>query len=93
MYLTGLSVDYKLIFLMATAPFLMIHSRHKFRFLVSLLFLVSVWFTYPTGFFQTIGDFTLQIYMAIQMVFVLHTTKFQSQITSIYVKNVKKIKH
>jgi len=93
MYLTGLSVDYKLIFAMATAPFLMIHSQYKFRFLVSLLFLVSVWFTYPTGFFQTIGDFTLQIYMAIQIVFVLHITKFGPQIRSIYVKNTKKTIH
>ncbi len=93
MYLTGLSVDYKLIFAMTTAPFLIIHSQRKFRFLVLLLFLFSVWFTYLTGFFQTIGDFTLQIYMAIQIVFILQATNFQPRIRSIYVKSLKKFKH
>lgn len=74
-YLIGLSVDYKLIFIFSTAPFLIIHTHRKFRYSVSLLFLVSVWFTYPTGFFQTIGDFALQMYMAIQVVFMLQATR------------------
>ena len=91
-YLIGLSVDYKLIFVMATAPFLIIHSHRKLQYLVSLLFLVSVWFTYLTGFFQTIGDFALQIYMAIQVIFVLQTNKLQPHVTSAFYKIFLKIK-
>lgn len=87
-YLIGLSVDYKLIFVMATVPFLIIHSRRKLQYLISLLFLMSVWFTYLTGIFQTVGDFALQLYIAIQLVFVLQITSLKSFIKFALYKRV-----
>jgi hypothetical protein len=72
-YILGLSVDYRLVFYITSAPYLMMILTQRARSVFIIIFLISVWFVYPVGIFQTIGDLALQIITAFQLIFILRT--------------------
>ena len=67
-FIAGLSVDYRLIFYVVSAPFTIILLKRWHKLFASSLFLISVWFSYPSGIFQTIGDLALEIMVALQII-------------------------
>jgi len=67
-FIAGLSVDYKLIFYIVSAPFLITMLKTSLRFAASGIFLIGVWLCYPSGIFQTVGDFALEIMAAFQII-------------------------
>jgi hypothetical protein len=69
--MVGLSVDYRLIFYLVSAPLLISVLESRLRFFVSLCYLIGAYFCYPFGVFQTIGDFALEIMAAFQLILLL----------------------
>jgi hypothetical protein len=69
-FIAGLSVDYRLIFYLVSAPMLIPLLKTQIRFVLSGCFLVGAWLCYPSGFFQTIGDLSLELLAAFQMIVV-----------------------
>lgn len=70
-FVSGLSVDYRLIFYLVSAPFLVTLLKSRLRFFVSGWFLVGAWLCYPSGIFQTIGDLALELVAALQIIILL----------------------
>lgn len=70
-FVAGLSVDYRLIFYIVSAPFLITLLKSRLRFFVSIWFLIGAWLCYPSGIFQTVGDLTLELVAALQIVILL----------------------
>ena len=67
-FVVGLSVDYRLIFYLVSAPFLITLFNPTLRFIVSGLFLIGAWFCYPSGIFQTVGDLALEFVAALGII-------------------------
>ncbi len=67
-FMVGLNVDYRLIFCIASAPYLIMVLRTNLRHMVFSLFVIGCWLTYPSGIFQTIGDLALEIVAALQFI-------------------------
>ena len=72
-FVVGLSVDYRLIFYIASAPYLMIVLRNNLRYIVFGIFIIGCWLCYPFGIFQTIGDLALELVAALQLIVTLYT--------------------
>jgi hypothetical protein len=72
-FIVGLSVDYKLIFYLVSAPFLIILIKTRLKLIVSAFFLVGAWLCYPSGIFQTLGDLALEFVAAFQIIILLLT--------------------
>lgn len=70
-FVAGLSVDYRLIFYIVSAPFLITLLKSRLRFFVSIWFLIGAWLCYPSGIFQTVGDLTLELVAALQIIILL----------------------
>lgn len=70
-FVIGLNADYRLIFYISSAPYLLIFLSSKARTIFSIVFLISVWFVYPVGYYQTLGDLALEIFTALQFIIVL----------------------
>lgn len=71
-FVVGLNVDYRLIFYIASAPYLMIVLRNNLRYIVFGIFLIGCWLCYPFGIFQTIGDLALELVAALQLIVTLY---------------------
>ncbi len=71
-FVVGLNVDYRLIFYIASAPYLMIVLRNNLRYIVFVLFTIGCWLCYPFGIFQTVGDLTLELVAALQLIVTLY---------------------
>ncbi len=71
-FVVGLNVDYRLIFYIASAPYLMIVLRSNLRYIVFGLFIIGCWLCYPFGVLQTIGDLTLELVAALQLIITLY---------------------
>jgi hypothetical protein len=67
-FIVGLSVDYRLIFYLVSAPLLISVLESRLRLFVSLCYLIGAYFCYPFGVFQTVGDFALEIMAAFQLI-------------------------
>jgi len=63
-FVVGLSVDYRLIFYLVSAPFLITLLKTGLRLIFSGFFLIGAWFCYPSGIFQTVGDLALELVAA-----------------------------
>ena len=70
-FVAGLSVDYRLIFYLVSAPFLITLLKSRLRFFVSGWFIIGAWLCYPSGIFQTVGDLTLELVAALQIIILL----------------------
>lgn len=70
----GLSVDYRLVFYLASAPILVTLFKSRISYLFSGSFLVGAWLCYPAGLFQTFGDLNLELIAGFQIVVLLMTT-------------------
>ena len=70
-FFVGLSVDYRLIFYITSAPYMILFLKSNVRSKFIIVFLISVWLVYPVGVLQTIGDFALEIVTAFQLIFIL----------------------
>jgi len=70
-FVFGLSVDYRLIFYLVSAPFLITLLKTRLRFLVSGCFLAGAWLCYPSEIFQTVGDLALEMIAAFQIVLII----------------------
>jgi hypothetical protein len=70
-FVIGLSADYRLIFYITSAPYLLIFISGKAQTIFSIVFLISVWFVYQVGYYQTLGDLTLEIFTALQFAYIL----------------------
>ena len=70
-FVAGLSVDYRLIFYLVSAPFLITLLKSRLRFFVSGWFLIGAWLCWPSGIFQTVGDLTLELVAALQIIILL----------------------
>lgn len=71
-FIVGLNVDYRLIFYIASAPYLMIVLRSSLRYIVFGIFIIGCWLCYPFGIFQTIGDLALELVAALQLIITLY---------------------
>ena len=71
-FVVGLNVDYRLIFYITSAPYLMIFLRSNLRYIVFGIFIIGCWLCYPFGIFQTIGDFALELVAALQLMVTLY---------------------
>jgi len=67
-FVVGLSVDYRLIFYLVSAPFLITLITSRLKFIISGVFLFGAWLCYPSGFFQTFGDFALDLIASLQII-------------------------
>lgn len=78
-FIVGLSVDYRLIFFIVGAPLLIGMFTSRIRYFLAGSFLISTWLSYPAGFFQTIGDLTLEIVSSVQIlsiiIYLIHIKK------------------
>jgi len=78
-FIVGLSVDYRLIFFIVSAPLLIGMFTSRIRYFLAGSFLISTWFSYPAGFFQTIGDLALEIVSSVQIlsiiIYLIHIKK------------------
>lgn len=72
-FMVGLSVDYRLIFYLTSAPFLIILIKTRLKLIVAAFFLIGAWLCYPSGIFQTLGDFALEFVAAFQIIILLFT--------------------
>jgi hypothetical protein len=70
----GLSVDYRLVFYLASAPILVTLLKSRISYLFSGSFLVGAWFCYPAGLFQPFGDLNLELIAGFQIVVLFITT-------------------
>lgn len=70
-FIVGLSVDYRLIFFLVSAPILISLLTSRMRYFLTGFFLISAWFSYPVGIFQTIGDLALEIVSAAQVLSII----------------------
>jgi hypothetical protein len=70
-FIAGLSVDYRLIFLLVSAPILIGLLTSRMRYFLAGFFLISAWLSYPAGILQTIGDLALEIVSAAQILFMI----------------------
>ena len=69
--IAGLSVDYRLIFFLVSAPILIGLLTSRMRYFLAGFFLISAWLSYPAGILQTIGDLALEIVSAAQILFMI----------------------
>jgi hypothetical protein len=67
-FVVGLSVDYRLIFYLVSAPFLITLLKTSLRLIFSGFFLIGAWFCWPSGIFQTVGDLALELVAAIGII-------------------------
>jgi hypothetical protein len=74
-FVVGLNVDYRLIFYVVSAPFLISILKTKLKYIAFATFIVGCWLSYPSGIFQTIGDLALEI-MASLILIVTFSTLF-----------------
>ena len=70
-FIAGLSVDYRLIFFLVSAPILIGLLKSRMRYFLAGFFLISAWLSYPAGILQTIGDLALEIVSAAQILFMI----------------------
>jgi hypothetical protein len=70
-FIAGLSVDYRLIFFLVSAPILIELLTNRMRYFLAGFFLISAWLSYPAGILQTIGDLALEIVSATQIIFMI----------------------
>lgn len=70
-FIAGLSVDYRLIFFIVSAPILIGLLTSRMRYFLSGFFFISAWLSYPAGIFQTLGDLALEIVSAAQILFMI----------------------
>ena len=63
-----LTLCYRLIFYLVSAPFLITLFKPTLRFIVSGLFLIGAWFCYPSEIFQTVGDLALEFVAALGII-------------------------
>jgi len=70
-FVVGLSVDYRLIFYLVSAPFSIILLKTRLRFFASGCFLIGAWLCYPSEIFQTVGDLALEMIAAFQIVLIV----------------------
>lgn len=71
-FVVGLSVDYRLIFYIASVGYFLTLMPVNLRIYYSIVFVFSIWLTYPTGNLQTIGDLALEIVAALQIAMILN---------------------
>lgn len=74
-FMVGLSVDYRLIFYVTSAGFFLPFIGSQIRIIYSVIFFLSVWLTYPSGYLQTLGDFFLEITAAFHICILLLLVK------------------
>jgi len=79
-FVVGLSVDYRLIFYLVSAPFLIILLKTWLRFFVSGCFLIGAWLCYPSEIFQTVGDLALEMIAAFQIVLIVFYIVYRKKI-------------
>lgn len=70
----GLSVDYRLIFYLVSAPILITLLESRIIYLYSVSFIIGAWFCYPVGFFQTFGDLNLEFIASFQLLVLIMNT-------------------
>ena len=70
-FVAGLSVDYRLIFYIASAPFLISILRSNLRYFTFGVFIIGCWLSYPSGVFQTIGDLALELVASLLLIVTL----------------------
>ena len=78
-FVAGLNVDYRLVFCIASTPYLMMVLRSSLRYTVFVLFIIGCWLCYPFGIFQTIGDLALELVTALQLIVTLYALFLKKQ--------------
>ena len=82
-FVAGLSVDYRLIFYLTSAPLIITYCENKLKIPIAGLYLLSTWLTYASGNFQPIGDFALGIMTSLIFIYFLVILGFRSRLSKI----------